>query len=87
MNKNFAIGALVLVTIGAVVGGLFGRLSSPTSADSSVTTGRIVADYREALDVIDKSYVGKIDHEKVADASIQSMLWSLDPHSSFFTRR
>lgn len=86
MNKNFAIGALVLVTIGAVVGGLFGRLSSPTSADSSVTAGRIVADYREALDVIDKSYVGKIDHEKVADASIQSMLWTLDPHSSFFTR-
>ncbi len=86
MNKNFAIGALVLVTVGAVVGGLFGRLSSPTSADSNVTAGRIVADYREALDVVDRSYVGKIDHEKVADASIQSMLWSLDPHSSFFTR-
>ncbi len=86
MNKNFAIGALVLVAVGAVVGGLFGRLSGPASADSSVTAGRIVADYREALDVIDKNHVGKIDHEKVADASIQSMLWSLDPHSAFFTR-
>lgn len=86
MNKKFAIGAVVLVVVGAVVGGLFGRLSSTTSADSSVTAGRIVADYSEALDVIDKNYVGKIDHEKVADSSIQSMLWSLDPHSSFFTR-
>jgi carboxyl-terminal processing protease len=86
MNRNFAVGAVVLVVVGAVVGGLFGRLSSTTSADSSVTAGRIVADYREALDVVDKNYVGKIDHEKVADASIQSMLWSLDPHSSFFTR-
>jgi len=83
MNKNFAIGAVVLVVIGAVFGGLFGRLSSTTSADSSVTAGGIVTDYTEALEVIDKNYVGKIDHEKVADSSIQSMLWTLDPHSSF----
>jgi len=45
-----------------------------------------VADYREALDVIDKNYIGDVDHEKISDASIQSMLWTLDPHSSFFTR-
>ena len=85
MNRNFAIGALVLVIVGAVAGGLFGGLST-TSADSSVTSGRIITDYREALDVIDKNYVGKVDHEKVTDASIQSMLWTLDPHSAFFTR-
>ena len=64
MNRNFAIGALILVVVGAVVGGLFGRLSSTTSADSSVTAGRIVSDYTEALAVVDKNYVGKIDHEK-----------------------
>jgi carboxyl-terminal processing protease len=86
MNRNFAIGAVVLVVVGAVFGGLFGRLSSTISADSSVTAGGIVADYTEALQVIDKQYIGKIDHEKLADSSIQSMLWTLDPHSSFFTR-
>jgi len=86
MNRNFTIGAVILVVIGAVFGGLFGRLSYTTSADSSVTAGRIVSDYTEALDVIDKNYIGKIDHEKIADASIQSMLWTLDPHSSFFTQ-
>ena len=85
MNKSFAIGAVILVAIGAVMGGLFGRIST-TSADSSVTAARIVADYKEALEVVDKNYVGKIDHEKVADSSIQSMLWTLDPHSAFFTR-
>src|SRR5215207_8559467 len=85
MNRHFAVGAVILVAIGAVIGGMFGRFS-PTSADSSVTAGRIVADYREAIDVIDKNYVGKVDHEKIADTSIQSMLWTLDPHSSFFTR-
>lgn len=86
MNRKFVIVAVILVIVGAVVGGLFGRFSSTTSADSNVTTGRIVTDYREALDVVDKNYIGKIDHEKVADSSIQSMLWTLDPHSSFFTR-
>jgi len=86
MNRRFGIIALVLVLGGAIAGGLFGRLPMTTSADNNISPGRIVADYREALDVVDKNYVGKIDHEKIADSSIQSMLWSLDPHSSFFTR-
>ena len=86
MNKKFGIGVGILVVLGAVVGGLFGRLPSSIYADTSLTDERVVADYREALDVIDKNYVGKVDHEKVSDTSIQSMLWTLDPHSSFFTR-
>src|SRR5688572_16481000 len=45
-----------------------------------------MADYKEAIEVIDKNYAGPVDHEKVADTSIQSMLQALDPHSSFFTR-
>lgn len=86
MNKRFALGAVILIIAGAVFGGIFGKLPAATSADSSVTPAKIIADYTEALDVINKNYVGTIDHEKVTDASIQSMLWSLDPHSAFFTR-
>ncbi|MBC7899360.1 MAG: hypothetical protein H7070_04850, partial [Saprospiraceae bacterium] len=71
MNKKFGIGVLILVVLGAVAGGLFGRLPSSIYADTSLTQEKVVADYREALDVIDKSYVGNIDHEKVSDASIQ----------------
>ena len=85
MKGKFAFGVIVIVVLGALAGGLFGRLPS-ISADSTVTSGSIVADYREALDVIDKNYGGPVDHEKVSDTSIQSMLWTLDPHSSFFTR-
>lgn len=85
MNNKFAIIAGILIALGAVFGGLFGRLPVSTLADNSVTTARIAADYREAIDVIDKNYVGAVDHEKVADSSIQSMLWTLDPHSAFFT--
>ena len=85
MNRGFTLSAVILVVVGALVGGLFGRLPA-TSADSSTTPDKIVSDYTEALSVIDKNYVGKVDHEKITDTSIQSMLWTLDPHSSFFTR-
>lgn len=86
MNRRLALIAVILILVGAVIGGLFGHLPSRTSADSSMTTERVLADYKEALDVIDDNYTGTIDHEKVSDSSMQAMLWTLDPHSSFFTR-
>jgi carboxyl-terminal processing protease len=86
MNNKFAIGALGLIIFGAIAGGLFGRLAGSTSASSELTSQKIVSDYREALDVIDKNYVGGVNHEKISDSSIQSTLWTLDPHSAFFTR-
>ncbi len=86
MNKKFAILAVVIVITGAVVGGLFGKLAINSSADTTLTTEKIVSDYREALEVIDANYVNTVDHEKISESSIQGMLWTLDPHSSFFTR-
>ena len=62
------------------------RLPIKSSADGTLTAGKIISDYRESVEVIDKNYVGKIDHEEIAESSIQGMLWTLDPHSSFFTR-
>ena len=87
MSRKLWIIALIFVVTGAVIGGLFGRMPLlRTSADTSITPERVIADYTEALDVIDKNYVGNVDHEKITDSSIQGMLWTLDPHSSFFTR-
>jgi len=86
MSRKFGIIAIILVIVGAVVGGIFGRLPVMTSADTALTQEKVVADYREALDVIDENYVGEIDHEKISESSIQAMLFTLDPHSSFFTR-
>lgn len=85
MEKRLIIGAAILITLGAVTGGLFGKLAK-TSASNELTSSRVVSDYREALDVIDKSYIGKVDYEKISESSIQSTLWTLDPHSGFFTR-
>ncbi len=86
MKKTFGVIAIIIIFLGALIGGLFGSFPRKTSADTAITSERVVADYREALDVIDKNYVGKIDHEKVSESSIQGMLYTLDPHSSFFTR-
>lgn len=86
MNKKFAVIAFVLIGLGAVLGGVFGHSRMKISADSSLTTNEVVADYREALKVIDENYGGAVDHEKVSDSSIQGMLYTLDPHSSFFTK-
>ncbi|MGI8812882.1 MAG: S41 family peptidase [Pyrinomonadaceae bacterium] len=85
MIGKFALGAAIIVVLGAFIGGTFGRLQA-SAADGEVTIAKVTADYREALDVIDNNYVGKVNHERVTEASVQSMLSTLDPHSSFFTR-
>lgn len=86
MSRKFGIIAILVVAIGAVFGGMLGKLPIKSEADTSLTSGKVVSDYREALDVIDKNYIGEIDHEKITEISIQSMLFTLDPHSSFFTQ-
>ena len=85
MDKRLVLAALVLVGIGAVAGGLFGKLAK-TSASTEITAAGVVSDYKEALEAIDKNYIGKVDYEKISESSIQSTLWTLDPHSGFFTR-
>ena len=85
MNKTFGIIALVVIALGAVIGGVFGRLPSSLSANTGLTRETISKDYGEALEIIDNRYVAKIKREEILDQSIQAMLWTLDPHSSFFT--
>ena len=86
MGNKFAIVTGIFIAVGAVLGGLFGKLPVITSADSSVTGASILADYRESVDLVEKNYVAAVDHEKITESSIQGLLWTLDPHSAFFTR-
>lgn len=84
MSKKIAFVIILFIAVSAVVGGLFGKISH-SAADTSVTPEKILTDYREALDVIDKNYAGEVKREDLSEKSIQSMLWTLDPHSAFFT--
>lgn len=86
MSKKFVFIAILFVLFGALIGGLFGRLPNRSAASSEITAEKIAGDYEEALTVIGSNYVSEIDREKVMDSSIQGMLLTLDPHSSFFTR-
>lgn len=85
MNKKFLIIAIFLVITGAVVGGFFGKFPK-SGATGEISKEKISEDYKEALDTIDANYVREVEHEKISESSIQAMLWTLDPHSSFFTR-
>src|SRR5262245_32520492 len=86
MNRNFALIALIVVGFATLLGGLFGRNLSRTLAETTFLDARIVSDYKEALDAIDQNYLGRVDLDRATDSSMQAMLWTLDPHSSFFTR-
>jgi carboxyl-terminal processing protease len=86
MKVTFLYIAIVVVAISSVLGGIFGRMPSRISAEGGTSAEKLLADYREALDVVSKGYVTAVDGDKVIDSSMQGMLWALDPHSAFFTR-
>jgi carboxyl-terminal processing protease len=85
MTKKFGLIAIVIILCGAIFGGLFGRLPGKSAASDALSPQKISADYQEALSVIDKNYATKTNYEKLLESSIQGMLWTLDPHSSFFS--
>ena len=86
MAKRFGLIAIILIAAGAILGGLFGRTPFSASANDTVTSARVLNDYREAVSIIDANYVSPVDHEKITESSVQGMLWTLDPHSSFFSK-
>lgn len=85
MFSKFGIVAIIIVLIGTVFGGIFGRLPKISGANDSVTIEKVSSDYQQALEIIENNYATKINYEKVSESSIQGMLWTLDPHSAFFT--
>lgn len=80
MRKAFIFTAIIVLVIGAIAGGLFGRLPQQKNAG-------VAGDYSEALALIGDNYAGEVKYEKVTESSIQGMLWTLDPHSAFFNSR
>ena len=78
-NKGIPVAALVVVA-SAVIGGVFGRLAA--TEDRVMTRYRI---YVAALASVERDYAEVVDPAQVIYGSIDGMLRTLDPHSTFFT--
>jgi carboxyl-terminal processing protease len=78
--------AAIIIAAATLVGGIYGRRAfSQEAGGAEGGAQRIESAYREAVSVISENYVDSVDYEKANEAAIQGMLWTLDPHSSFFS--
>jgi carboxyl-terminal processing protease len=85
MKHRFAVLVVLVVLMSSLVGGFMGESAAAGSAGSSqATADDFLRDFTEALDVIQKNYVGNIGPDKLVYSAIKGMLRALDPHSSFF---
>ena len=85
MKHRFAVLVVMVVLMSSLVGGIMGGSAAAGADNSSQATADIfLRDFTEALDVIQKNYVGNVGPDKLVYSAIKGMLRSLDPHSSFF---
>jgi carboxyl-terminal processing protease len=82
-NSRFFPVALLAVVVSAVAGGFFG--SSAMARQDEVTQQYRV--FTSALSAIEREYVEEVPSDRLVYGSIEGMLHTLDPHSSFFTPR
>ncbi len=97
MTRNFMIVAAFVVITASLAGGLSARSahrrvvnvntngSAPPTAAEKFEADKVEADYREAIQTVEDKYAGEIDYEKATQAAIQGMLFTLDPHSVYFS--
>src|SRR5437867_930626 len=97
MTRNFAIVAVFVIVTASFAGGLRVRSarrravtvaannSPQVSAAEKIEADKIENDYREAITTVEEKYAGEVDYEKATQAAIQGMLFTLDPHSVYFS--
>jgi carboxyl-terminal processing protease len=77
---------LLGVTIGASTAALQSRLHAPRAGSAVAATADVYRDlslFGEAFEKVRSDYVEKPDDKKMVEAAVDSMLASLDPHSSY----
>lgn len=85
MKHRLAFLSIMVVLLSSLVGGLLGgnAAANPEPA-SQRSANAFLADFTEALDIIQQTYVEKVGSDKLVYSAIKGMLRVLDPHSSFF---
>ncbi len=79
---SFVSVALFAILVCALVGGLFGHNAMAT--DDRVEDYKV---YTAALGAVEANYIDKVDSAKLVYRSIDGMLQTLDPHSTFMDPR
>ncbi len=95
MTRNFTIVAAFVIVTASLAGGVRTRTSrrvvslasnsNQGSTAEKYESDKIESDYREAISTVEEKYAGDIDYEKATQAAIQGMLFTLDPHSVYFS--
>jgi len=95
MTRNFTIVAAFVIVTASLAGGVRTRTSrrvvslasnsNQGSTAEKYESDKIESDYREAISAVEEKYAGDIDYEKATQAAIQGMLFTLDPHSVYFS--
>lgn len=80
-SPRFLAAALIAVASSAVIGGLLGSGAAATTQDDVTQQYRI---YTAALDAVEREYVEALPVDRLVHSSIDGLLHTLDPHSSFF---
>jgi carboxyl-terminal processing protease len=85
MKHRFTVLIALVILLSSIVGGLLGSDAAATPEPAKQTSStEFLANFTEALDVIQQTYVDKVGPDKLVYSSIKGMLRVLDPHSSFF---
>lgn len=86
MRTKLATYLIVTILAGTILGGLFGsRVNADTPLEES--SQNLLKDFTDSLAVIQTQYARKVSSEELVESAIRGMLRTLDPHSSFFSRR
>ena len=82
MKHRFAVVLISIVLLSALACGYLGG-GGATKAATTTSPGEFLANYTDALDVIQKNYMYDVGSDKLVYSSIRGMLRILDPHSAF----
>jgi carboxyl-terminal processing protease len=75
---------IAVILLSSLIVGLLEGNTAPRSATYDATqTNAFLADFTEALDVIQKNHADNIDTSQLVYGAIKGMLHALDPHSNF----
>jgi len=87
-NKKGLFLTVIMVAAMAALGGAHAiERVAFADDDESASQTKIDGDFAKALTLAKENYAGEVDVERVVKSSVQGMLHTLDPHSSFLDKK